>query len=347
MRFILFVGSGNSLAGLEVAARIPSAVSLLDHIFEFDSASKEEAISLVSSLGSALKLAEMVKASPDPAALASSISKKNFSVSDLNNSSRNKELCETVKKLLTGSRFILSKDYFGVSPVVFTKNDLDELLIGPENKVYKTVWVHDFRHWIQKDRELPFANAHAGILPPKIARSMVNLVPGEQKGKLLADPFCGSGRILVEAAEIGFKAVGLDISEKQVTESKANLEKLGLKADIQVGDATHLSQKFTGLDCIVTEPFLGKPNLRPDQVDYAVSGLKKLYLGCLKDWYKALKDGGYIVMVFPILRGRKGEYHTADVIDSVKNISYNRLARTTYSRPEAHVKREIIVLQKS
>ena len=185
------------------------------------------------------------------------------------------------------------------------------------------------------------------MLPPKIARSMVNLVPGDPSGKLLIDPFCGSGRILVEAAQLGYKVVGTDLILSQVEAAQANLKFLDLPGEIFVHDATHLSEKFTNIDCIVTEPFMGKPNLRPDQVDYAVRGLGKLYLGCLKDWYKALKPGGFIVMVFPILTGLKREYSTSSVIDAVKNIGYNQLTRVTYARPEARVRREIIVLQKN
>jgi len=348
MRFILFVGSGNTLAGPEVSVRIPGSTQVSDFVYSFESANKEEAINLVSPLGSSLKLAEELETSDlSPKNLASLISQKDFSVTDIQNLSASYDLCEEIKGILGKVRFIVPKNEFGLSPVINLKNKVDELFIDrDEKKIYKTVWVHDFEHWIKKDREMPFVNARAGMLPPKIARSMVNLVPGESQGKLLVDPFCGSGRILVEASELGYKVAGLDTSASQVSGTLENLKHLGIDADVIIYDATHLSKKFTEIDCIVTEPFLGKPNLRPDQVDYAVKGLEKLYVGCLKDWHKTLKKGGFIVMVFPILTGARKEYHTSRIIDSVKILGYNLLARVIYSRPEAGIKREIVTLQK-
>ncbi len=348
MRFILFVGSGNTLAGPEISVRIPGSSQVSEFVYSFDAGDKEEAIKLASSLGSSLKIAEELETKDTGAKnLSSLITQKEFSITDLNELSRSYDLCEAVKDILGKVRFVVPKNEFGLSPVIIVKNKIDELLVDQKDKkIYRTVWVHDFEHWIKKDREMPFVNAKAGMLPPKIARSMVNLIPGDTQGKLLVDPFCGSGRILVEASELGYRVAGLDASASQVSDSQANLKHLGIEGEIFVYDATHLSKKFTDIDAIVTEPFLGKPNLRPDQVDYAVKGLEKLYLGCLKDWHKALKSGGYIIMVFPILTGARKEYHTSRIIDSVKNLSYNLLARVVYSRPEAGIKREIITLQK-
>jgi tRNA (guanine10-N2)-dimethyltransferase len=136
------------------------------------------------------------------------------------------------------------------------------LSIKKGEEVWQTIWIHDFEHWIKKDRHMPYANAKAGILPPKIARSMVNLVPLEPEGKSLVDPFCGSGRVLVEAAELGYSVGGADILKEQVSETRSNLDSLGFAAQLEVLDATHLSDQFRQIDAIVNEPFLGKPNLR-------------------------------------------------------------------------------------
>jgi tRNA G10 N-methylase Trm11 len=195
---------------------------------------------------------------------------------------------------------------------------------------------------------MPRINPQAGMLPPKIARSMINLVPYKEfKGKLLADPFCGSGRVLVEAAEMGYEVMGTDISNDQVRDTQENLKFVGVEPKVKLHDATHLSEVITGVDAIVTEPFLGKPNLRPDQIRFVAPGLEKLYLGSLKDWLKVLKPGGYVVMVFPIFKGPKNEYKTSRVIDDKHLLGYNQLTRgLVYSRPEADTKREIVVLQK-
>jgi tRNA G10 N-methylase Trm11 len=123
---------------------------------------------------------------------------------------------------------------------------------------------------------------------------------------------------------------------------------LGINSDILVLDATHLSDKYHNtIDAIVTEPFLGKPNPRPDQIRYIVPGLMKLYLGSLKDWLNALKSNGYVVIVFPVYNDGKKEYKTSDIIDGKLEQGYNIVKRgILYSRPDADVKREIVILQK-
>jgi tRNA G10 N-methylase Trm11 len=121
-----------------------------------------------------------------------------------------------------------------------------------------------------------------------------------------------------------------------------------MESEVVCMDSTHFSQKFQNkIDLIVTEPFMGKPNLRPDKIKFVVPGLEKLYLGCLKDWYASLKPNGVIVMVFPWFNDGKKDYKTSKIIDGKLALSYNQLNQgILYSRPGATIKREIIVLQK-
>lgn len=350
MRFLLFAGANNSLASSEINTQIPHVEEKDSSLFVFSSDSIESAISVVSKLGSSVKLAvEQLNVLPEAESIADLIKAKNFSVTDLESSKSSSQFSHALKGRLTSSRFILANDQFGLSPVIHKKHKVDEFFVDLRDKlVWKTVWVHDFRHWIQKDRHMPFANARAGMLPPKIARSMVNCVPLEPQGKLLVDPFCGSGRVLVEAAELGYRVIGADISEEQCQESRKNLQSLNLEAQIMAADATHISEVLREpVDAIVTEPFLGKPNPRPDQIKYLVPGLMKLYLGALKDWLKILKPGGYVVMVFPSFFDGKKIYKTSDVVDGKLEQGYNIVKRgILYSRPDADIKREIVILQK-
>lgn len=350
MRFLLFVGASNTLAESEIETQLAGATLYCPNVFLFESSDEASAVKTVSNLGSSIKLAkELPGVAPVAPSLADLVQAKNFSVTSLDNFQLSNQTNQEIKEALQKGRFILSKDHFGLSPILLKKHRIDEFLVDfTREEVWQTVWVHDFEHWIKKDRHMPFANAKAGILPPKIARSMVNLVPGEPNGRLLVDPFCGSGRVLVEAAERGFKVAGTDIQEDQVRETQANLQFLGFEAKIDLLDATHLSDRYqNSIDAIVTEPFLGKPNLRPDQIKYLVPGLQKLYLGCLKDWVKALKPGGYVVIVFPSFDTGKQVYKTSTVIDGKLELSYNFLKRgILYSRPNADVRREIVILQK-
>lgn len=349
MQFILFVGANNTLAAEEVSVQIKKATQIFPSIYRFEMESIGEAKDLADRLGSGIKLAVLLDGiSPNAGSVAKQITTKNFSLSLLGKQENTNKLHQEVKDKLKRGRFVIPKDEFGLSPVINKKHKIDEFFLDKENsQVWKTIWVHDFEHWIKKDRYMPHIDPHAGMLPPKIARSMVNLVPLEPKDKTLIDPFCGSGRVLVEAVEVGYKIGGGDIVANQAHDTVENLQSMNMPGQIEVLDATHLSTKFSGIDAIVTEPFMGKSNFRPDEIRYIVPGLEKLYIGCLKDWFKVLKPGGFIVMVFPWFDDGKKVYKTSEIIDGKLKLSYNPLKRgILYSRPDANVKREIVVLQK-
>lgn len=349
MQFILFVGANNTLATEEIAVQIEKAIQIFPNIYNFEKKSVDEAKLLAEKLGCSIKLAVLLEnVSPDAKSISKQIKAKNFSLTLIGNIESSNKLHQEVKNYLSKSRFVLPKDEFGVSPVINKKHKIDEFFLDiDKNQVWQTIWVHNFMHWIKKDRHMPHVDPRAGMLPPKIARSLVNLVPLSPEGKLLVDPFCGSGRVLVEAGEIGYQIAGADIVANQAQDTLENLQSLKLFAKIEVLDATHLSEKFSNIDAIVTEPFLGKSKFRQDQIRYIVPGLEKLYLGCLKDWLKVLKSGGFVVMIFPWFDDGKKVYKTSEIIDGKLLLSYNHVKRGIfYSRPDADVKREIIVLQK-
>lgn len=351
MKFLLFVGFGNSLAEVEIETRLGKTSQIFPHTYLIESEDQDAVTKAVASLGSSIKLAvKLDGVLANPQSISENIKHKNFSISLLGSKERLIDLAHDIKSFLSHSRFILANDTFGLSPIILTKHKVDEFFIDDQESVWQTIWVHDFKHWIKKDRHMPFSNPKAGMLPPKIARSLVNLVPKSNfgEGKLLVDPFCGSGRILVEAGEIGFKVAGSDVLKDQSYETGKNLESMGIEVQVIVLDSTHLSTKFMGnIDAIVTEPFMGKPNPRSDKIKYLVPGLEKLYLGCLKDWHKALKPGGNVVMIFPVFNDGKKDYKTSRVIDEKLGLSYNLLKRDIYySRPDAAVRREIVILEK-
>ncbi|MBU1200084.1 hypothetical protein KJ953_00945 [Patescibacteria group bacterium] len=239
----------------------------------------------------------------------------------------------------------------------------------------KLVWRHQAKEWYKRDRLKPFADGRKGMLPPKIARIMVNLAlgknytktqqnhrhPGLEPGsididsrlrgndRVLLDPFCGSGNILMEAGVLGLSLLGTDIDTKQLEGTRKNLSWLGVKNfKLHNFDATQISKNIdTQVNYIVTEPFMGKPNLRPDQIKFVTKGLHKLYLGSLKNWLKVLDVGGTVCMVFPIYSDGKKTYQLSEVIDDKSLVGYNIKTRgLIYSRPNSKLKREIVVLKK-
>jgi tRNA (guanine10-N2)-dimethyltransferase len=105
----------------------------------------------------------------------------------------------------------------------------------------------------RRPRKKPFF--HPSAMPAKLARCMINLaVP--KTGELVLDPFCGTGTMLIEAAFIGCRSVGLDIQRRMVRGTLRNLAYFKIKPEgVVLADARSLP--VTGVDCVVTDPPYG------------------------------------------------------------------------------------------
>lgn len=355
MEFLLFVGTSHSLSAIEVETLFPKARKIEKGLYVIDFPSNNIATQKIEELGGAIKLLKKTSPYTKNTLLIKIKESKNFSISQIpSDPDKTKEISEDLKKSSKlKPRFILAKEPFGLSPLIITKENVKELIIY-DNNIYETVWVQNYHRWIKKDRHLPYANARAGILPPKIARILVNISGiSPNQDKTLLDPFCGSGRVLIEALELGYNVIGSDISKEQLRQTETNLKFLNFEQNhfkLYLSDATQIKKilKPNSIDLIVTEPFLGRPNPRSDRVPDLVKGLKKLYLGALKSWLPILKPNSRVVMVFPQIKDKKKTHLTSQIIDDQHLMGYNVKTRNLiYSRPEAIIRREIVILEKS
>lgn len=89
---------------------------------------------------------------------------------------------------------------------------------------------------------------------PRISRSMVNL-SNSTKGDKIIDPFCGTGGILIEIADMQIEAIGIDILKKMVENSQGNLKHYNLKGMVVEGDIKNV--KNYDFKAIVTDPPYG------------------------------------------------------------------------------------------
>ena len=97
---------------------------------------------------------------------------------------------------------------------------------------------------------------HPSTMPPKLARTLVNLARPPSRGVLL-DPFCGVGGILLEAVAVGCKVIGLDADPRMVRGARANLRHYTAEPfGLIVGDATRIP--VSAVDSIVTDPPYGR-----------------------------------------------------------------------------------------
>ena len=84
---------------------------------------------------------------------------------------------------------------------------------------------------------------------PRIARAMVNLSNCNETESVI-DPFCGTGGILIEAADMGMEVIGIDIKEKMVEYSKGNLKHYGFEGKLMNSDFKEITnQKFSSIVC--------------------------------------------------------------------------------------------------
>lgn len=100
---------------------------------------------------------------------------------------------------------------------------------------------------------------HPGALQPFFCGLMCNLA-APIDGGLILDPFCGVGSTLVAASMLGFRAVGLDLSKKQVYGCRRNILelKVGDFAGVVRGDAASPPFRSGLFDAAVFDPPYGK-----------------------------------------------------------------------------------------
>ncbi len=247
---------------------------------------------------------------------------------------------------------------------LITKGGEMILLVGQgAMRIARTIAVQAFEDFSERDFGRPAADAKSGMLPPKLARMMVNIASAS-KDEPLHDAFCGSGTILTEAATLGFKKlVGSDISERAVSDTKTNLDWImkqrSLKADanVFVSDVKHLSEKLpkTSVGAVVSEPYLGPP-LRGGESDQKIHfeylELMGLYRRAFDAFSKILKPGGKVVFVFPVFGNKHANilreledygFRAEGLLPAAAVMALNLKSSTglLYKRPDQKVGRDI------
>ena len=228
---------------------------------------------------------------------------------------------------------------------------------GEEITIAKTLWIYNAEDWISRDRAKPYRDIKHGMLPPKVARIMVNLATRGQSGLTLADPFCGTGTILAEAIMVGENVIGSDTNPDAIAGSRSNLEWLfsspqlpTTKYQLLKLDATHFHEFVTSCDCIATEPYMGPllDERNPSsltKIKNIAKGLDKLYRGALKSFLSALPVSGRVVISLPSFHVYDRIIETIS-IDTITSLGYNYISSVPYSKPGAPVVRNITILEK-
>jgi tRNA G10 N-methylase Trm11 len=259
------------------------------------------------------------------------------------------------------SRIVTSKN-IDLSAVIVEKEHLinlgfDMQVLNVDGRFYfmRTLAVQDFARFNVLDYDRPRVDSKSGMMPPKLAKMMLNLV--NNKGIFL-DPFCGSGTILLMAAELEFqKIIGSDISEKAILDSQENLKWYQKRFDQKIdnyvfqADVKNLLQEGVeknSIDCVVSEGYLGQPLRGHEDFSFIqgqISDLKDLYLSSFKVFKELLKTGGCVIITLPIFVVDNRENHleaieevkklgfkSEDLLETNKNLVYKREGQRVYRK---------------
>ncbi len=234
-----------------------------------------------------------------------------------------------------------------------------ELLLiknGGKTWLARTTWVQDIDAYAERDFGRPKRDAFVGMLPPKLAQTMLNLA-GAQPGEVILDPFCGTGVVLQEAALLGCKTYGSDISEKMIEYSKENLAWLTENYSTQqplleVADATNHIWK-TPIGRVVCETYLGQPLSglpKPEKIREIAQNCDIIITKFLKNIYCQLQSGKRLCIAVPAWQKENSFYHLK-LLDHLEDLGYNRVrfqyvsdADLIYYRKDQIVARQLLVI---
>jgi tRNA G10 N-methylase Trm11 len=272
------------------------------------------------------------------------------------------------------ARYVVSKDA-ALSSAAVVKNDLlgsgTEFMVlkGPKGyTIAVTKTVQHFEAFASRDRARTHLDAKSGMLPPQLARLMVNLA-GVREGSTILDPFCGSGTVLTEARDMNLHVIGSDNSAKAISDAEKNLEaqESSMRWRLMRSDVAFLRKNLPAtVDAIVTEPFLGSPQrqaLGERAQENFFNKLQQLYRNAFTTFAQLLPTGGRVVFVFPAIQG-KGDTALYPFLDELllengfrihQPLSKEAVATyrpvlskrnsLLYARPGQRIAREILILE--
>lgn len=221
--------------------------------------------------------------------------------------------------------------------------------------------VQNINEYTERDRERPRRDSRVGMLPPKLAQTIINLASGittPQNMSVLLDPFCGTGVVLQEAGLMGYDVYGTDIEERMIRYTRDNLNWLIERGELtferyyEVADATDHTWRQP-IDVVACEGYLGTPFAsEPPE-----AALKDSIMTCnlimkkfLANIRKQLSPGTRLCVAAPswFVCGRN---HHLPCISSLSELGYARVAfahvkdeELIYHREDQIVGRELLVL---
>ncbi len=252
---------------------------------------------------------------------------------------------------------------------------------GGKTLVVQTVKVQDIESYTERDRGRPKRDTKVGMLPPKLAQTIINLaagtlseetltnicdIPADQTipltrlDKTLLDPFCGTGVVLQEAALMGYDVYGSDLEPRMVEYSERNMAWLGGRfrlpavcCRVEEADATDHTWKAP-IDMVAAETYLGRPFTKaPDAETLArtVNDCNLIIKKFLRNLAQQLQSGTRLCLAVPAWHAGRGGFRHLPLIDQISDLGYNRISfehvrddSLLYHREDQIVARQLLVI---
>jgi tRNA G10 N-methylase Trm11 len=240
-----------------------------------------------------------------------------------------------------------------------------------------TMREQDIEAYTARDQARPKRDAFVGMLPPKLAQTIINLATGlldknkkdsstplpisDTQVPTVLDPFCGTGVVLQEALLMGYSAYGTDISPKMVEYSTENIlwlrerwESAKEYCRIELGDATSFKWKQP-INIVAGETYLGQPiSMMPDRekLNRLIAETNELHKKTLQNLASQLEKGTRLCLAVPTWRTQKG-FARLPILDQIEKLGYNLIdfelvsaKRLIYAREDQIVGRELVTIVK-
>lgn len=239
---------------------------------------------------------------------------------------------------------------------------------GKNIVIAQTVAIQDIDAYAHRDQARPKRDSFVGMLPPKLAQTIVNLAVSDKtptEETVVLDPFCGTGVVLQEALLMGYGAYGTDINQRMIDFTASNLEWLNTYAAqeghspvsesiaLEVGDATAHQWKhpFTTVAC---EGYLGHPLSHwptPDKLQPIITTCDTIARKFLANITEQVPSGTRLCIALPAWQAPTGRLHHLKTLDQIEDLGYNRVRFSwasgqdmVYRRPDQLVARELLVI---
>jgi tRNA G10 N-methylase Trm11 len=234
---------------------------------------------------------------------------------------------------------------------------------GKKTWVAQTFAVQDINAYASRDQNRPKRDARVGMLPPKLAQTIVNLAAGNipaAPSTTVLDPFCGTGVVLQEALLMGYDIYGTDLEPRMIDYTEQNLKWLenqlansSPQFRLEVGDATdHRWQPAP--DLVACEAYLGSPLSswpKPERLQEIIGTCNVIIEKFLKNIAQQVPFGTRLCLAVPAWRSPAGKIRHLPLIDLLAEIGYNQVSfeyvrseELVYYRPSQIVARQLVVI---